>query len=71
MAEKLVIQVKDEGINTVMPNDEDDTRYLTVENQEQKEYAEYLRDKMNFGITTIHTYLGAMKRYKEFKGDGL
>jgi len=47
--------------------EEDDAVHLTVDNQEQKKYAEYLRDEMDFGLRTIRTRLVGMKRYKTWR----
>jgi hypothetical protein len=64
---QIIVRVQDGGNTAVMPEDPDDAQFIYVDNEEHKEYAEYLRDSKRFGYTTIRTMLHGMKEYKKYR----
>lgn len=65
--EVIIVRVKGGGNTTVMPDDPDDAQFLYVDSEEEKEYAEYLRDSKDFGYTTIRTMLHGRKEWKQYR----
>lgn len=67
MTQEILIRIKGEGDTSLMPDDPDDARLVTVETTEEKQFLEWLKENKGLSALGMRTRLQSIRQYKEWQ----